>query len=172
MSYIPFGTIASQNANNVSITGGSITGITDLTITDGGTGASTAENARINLGSLGIMSTTTGIDGKSTIAPTNLYTVPAGKTLVVDKAIVRLTGISGIGAVATVKIKDVTDGADIIAATALTGLTTVSEGAFILLNTNSVQFISAAGQTIGIEVTVASTYTTYVLAVDLIGYLV
>lgn len=35
------GTIATQNSNNVTITGGSITGITDLVVADGGTGAST-----------------------------------------------------------------------------------------------------------------------------------
>ncbi|CAK0754879.1 exported hypothetical protein [Azospirillaceae bacterium] len=35
------GTIATQNANAVSITGGSITGITDLAVADGGTGTST-----------------------------------------------------------------------------------------------------------------------------------
>lgn len=35
------GTIATQAANNVSITGGSITGITDLAVADGGTGVST-----------------------------------------------------------------------------------------------------------------------------------
>lgn len=35
------GTIATQSASNVSITGGSITGITDLAVADGGTGAST-----------------------------------------------------------------------------------------------------------------------------------
>jgi hypothetical protein len=39
------GTIATQAANNVSITGGSISGITDLAIADGGTGASTAAAA-------------------------------------------------------------------------------------------------------------------------------
>lgn len=39
------GTIATQAASNVTITGGSITGITDLAIADGGTGASTASAA-------------------------------------------------------------------------------------------------------------------------------
>ena len=44
------GTIATQAASAVAITGGSVTGITDLTVADGGTGASTASNARTNLG--------------------------------------------------------------------------------------------------------------------------
>jgi hypothetical protein len=37
-------------ANNVTISGGTITAITDLAVTDGGTGASTASGARTNLG--------------------------------------------------------------------------------------------------------------------------
>jgi hypothetical protein len=44
------GSIATQDANNVSITGGSVSGITDLAVADGGTGASTASAARSNLG--------------------------------------------------------------------------------------------------------------------------
>lgn len=44
------GTMSAQNANNVSITGGSITGITDLAVADGGTGASSITANSVVLG--------------------------------------------------------------------------------------------------------------------------
>jgi hypothetical protein len=44
------GTMASQNANNVAITGGSITGITDLAVADGGTGSSSLAANNVLLG--------------------------------------------------------------------------------------------------------------------------
>lgn len=44
------GSVATQSSSSVSITGGTITGITDIAIADGGTGSSTASGARTNLG--------------------------------------------------------------------------------------------------------------------------
>ena len=62
------GTIATQAANSVAITGGSVTGITDLTVADGGTGASTAAGARDNI----LWASAAAID------PASPYTVAAG----------------------------------------------------------------------------------------------
>ncbi len=50
------GSMAQQNANAVSISGGAISGITPLAVADGGTGAASAPTARTNLG-LGSIST-------------------------------------------------------------------------------------------------------------------
>lgn len=44
------GTMSTQAANNVTISGGTISGVADIAVADGGTGASTAAAARANLG--------------------------------------------------------------------------------------------------------------------------
>ncbi len=78
------GTMASQNSNGVSITGGTVTGITDVAIADGGTGSSTAAGAFTNLKqaasttATGVVElatdaeTITGTDTSRAITPANL----------------------------------------------------------------------------------------------------
>jgi hypothetical protein len=55
------GTMSTQNASNVAITGGTITGITDLAVADGGTGSSTLAANAVLLGN--------GTSALQTVAP-------------------------------------------------------------------------------------------------------
>ena len=59
------GTMATQDANNVNITGGSVSGITDLAVADGGTGRSTltANNVLLGNGTSGVNFVAPGTTG-------------------------------------------------------------------------------------------------------------
>ena len=57
------GTMAVQNASNVTITGGNISGITPLAVIDGGTGGVDAASARAGIGAAASAVTITGSGG-------------------------------------------------------------------------------------------------------------
>lgn len=95
------GTVAAQSSASVSITGGTISGITDIALADGGTGASTAAGARTNL-ELGTISTqassSVSITGGAITGITDIAVADGG------------TGAStAAGALANLNIKGVTE---------------------------------------------------------------
>lgn len=104
------GTMSTQNANNVTISGGAITGITDLAVADGGTGASTAAGAIANLG-LDADIATLSLPASTTISA-------FGATLVDDADASTARSTLGLGTIATQASSSVT-----ITGGSITGIT-------------------------------------------------
>lgn len=101
------GTMASQAANNVNITGGSIAGITDLAVADGGTGASSASAARSNLGaaasgvitSSGLTMTTSRLLGRTTASTGAVEEITVGSGLSLSGGTLSASGGAAPGSV-------------------------------------------------------------------------
>jgi hypothetical protein len=74
------GTMSTQNANNVNITGGSITGITDLAVADGGTGSSSlaANNVLLGNGTSALQVVAPGTSGNVLTSNGSTWTSAAG----------------------------------------------------------------------------------------------
>lgn len=99
------GSMAAQPADNVAITGGSIVGITDLAVADGGTASSTAANARTALGAkYDNVSATDKVLGRSTAGAgviEEIACTSAGRALIDDANAAAQQATLGLGTIAT-----------------------------------------------------------------------
>ena len=122
------GSIATQASDSVSITGGSVTGITDITVADGGTGASNASGARTNLGvAIGsdVQAYDAGLAAIAGLAVTDgNIIVGNGSTWVAESAGTARTSL-GLGSIATQAADAVS-----ISGGSLAGMTSYSGGSF------------------------------------------
>jgi len=111
------GTMAVQAASSVTITGGTITGITDLAVADGGTGASTPAAARSNLDAQQADALLAAIAALVTVADRLIYT----------------TGVDAVAlATLTTYARTLLDDADFSEAQLTLGLYATDQGRLVL----------------------------------------
>lgn len=117
------------------------------------------------------LATVTGIALTATGA-TNLYTVPAGKTLVVTEIILRITAVTTFISGATISIGKSASYNEWLAATAMGALSATNQ--FRLLSHSAAGLLYqsfAAGEVVALNVTIGATSTVLTGAADVYGYL-
>ena len=140
-----------------------------LTVAQGGTSATTAINAKYNLGIVGILSTTTNINGE-VATTTNLYTVPTSRTAIITGAIFRITTATGLTGTMTAGIGIAIGEDDIFNSTEMIGFGSTDE--MYVFNSLGVVNIASASDVIKLGIDASFGGTTVTLSIDLLGYLI
>jgi len=126
-----------------------------------------------NLASVGVLSVVPGIDGK-TIAVTDLYTVPAGKTCYVIGVMIKMTNANNVTGAGIAGVRRASDANTIINGVTMTGLDVTDECFWMIpsLGTSSANtlFVVPAADKVQFNLFTAFTATTATLEFHVLGY--
>lgn len=150
------GTMSAQDADSVAITGGSIAGITDLAVADGGTGASTAALARTNLSAakLGANSDITSLSGLTTA-----LSIAQGGTGFTDKVFVNALSTTSVSLTsATFTMLTPAEGTD-LANNYASGVFTAPTAGYYMVAANA-RCVAASAGTFGLTIALDATSVT------------
>jgi len=164
ISTLGLGTMSLQNANNVAVTGGTLSGITNLSV-EGvfNSGVSLATDTYSNAK----VSVRTPLISFKTVAETNLFTVPAGYMFLIDTMEVLTTAISGAGTAPNVRFGNSGDSSAYYSAD-----TTLSNSAGSRHVIDIPQDAAAAGTVVTFGISSVSSATSHTGCGIVTGYLV